>query len=183
MENNTIPLPGASSEVQWHDNPSKPIPQHVLQMVVVDEQCRMLMFKRTGRTDSACDVWSMPSGRHEIGESVAQTLARELFEEFGLHGNSYTLLGQYENIAGDDPSKKQYHWVITVFLVIVKDLEKLENKEPEKHSDVTFMHYRSLLDEDFFEKFPCHPTLETFLDFNSEYIVPLVDNRLNDLGI
>lgn len=174
--NNAIPL----SEVQWHDNPSKPIPQHVLQMLVVDEQCRMLLFKRTGKTDSACDVWSMPSGRHEIGENIPRTLARELFEEFGLHGNSYNLLGQYENIAGDDPSKKQYHWVITFFLVLVKDLEKLENKEPEKHSDVTFVHYRSLLDEDFFEKFTFHETLETFLDCNSDFLVRTVDDVLNE---
>lgn len=183
MESNTLSLPGATSEVQWHDNPSKPIPQHVLQMLVVDENCRMLLFKRTGKTDSACDVWSMPSGRHEIGESIANTIDRELFEEFNLKANKVLLLGQYENIAGDDPSKKQYHWVISVHIVLVSDLTKLENKEPEKHSDVTFVHYRDLLDENFFERFTFHPTLETFLDLTTEYIVPLIEQSLNDAGI
>lgn len=163
---------GNSLTIQWQANPVKPIPQHVLQMIVVDRNCNMLLFKRTGNTDSACNVFSMPSGRHEIGEKTTDTIHRELEEEFSLKADNIRLIGQYENIAGDPPNKPQYHWVITVYLVIVNSLDDLVNNEPDKHSELSFAHFSDphVNPDVFFNKFNFHPTLKEFLENNAGHI-------------
>lgn len=50
--------------------------------VIVDEQGRVLLVRR-GR-EPARGRWSVPGGKSEPGEGLAQTAAREAFEETGL---------------------------------------------------------------------------------------------------
>lgn len=47
--------------------------------VVVDEQGRILLHRRSDN-----DLWSIPGGAMEIGESIAETAVRETSEETGL---------------------------------------------------------------------------------------------------
>ncbi len=41
------------------------------------------------------DVWGLPSGQVEVGESVAQAAVREALEETGLHVQILRLVGVY----------------------------------------------------------------------------------------
>ena len=85
-------------------------PQVCVGAVVVDDE-RLLLIRR-GR-GPASGQWSVPGGRVEGGETVAEAVLRELAEETGLEGVCGGLLGWVERI-GDD-----HHFVILDFEVEV----------------------------------------------------------------
>ena len=77
-----------------------------------DPQGRVLLVKR--RNEPFAGRWSLPGGRVEAGESLAQAVHREVLEETGVTAGSPTLLRRIE--AGDGPNK----FVIAVFFGTVE---------------------------------------------------------------
>ncbi len=80
-------------------------------IVVEDEQ---LLLIRRGHGPAA-GFWSVPGGRVEHGELLAEAVVRELAEETGLEGVCGELVGWVERI--DDG----YHFVILDFRVTLLD--------------------------------------------------------------
>lgn len=140
-------------------------------MFVVDKRFRLLLLHRSNNVRSAKNVWSLPTGLHDIGERIEACAARELHEEFGLDAlpGHIKFLGQYENIAGDpDPIAEQYHWVITTLGVLVEDASLFVNKEPDKHDEVKLVKVGELAMPDFFINFEFHPSFSTWAQPNGQ---------------
>jgi ADP-ribose pyrophosphatase YjhB (NUDIX family) len=73
---------------------------------------------------------------------LAQQFAVELGEELNLEADPTRgkIIGVYENIAAID----KWHWVIAVFVMPVKTLDTMVNKEPDKHPEMRKVHYTQL---------------------------------------
>ena len=85
-------------------------PEVCVGAIAVDEG-RLLLVRR-GRGPAA-GAWSVPGGRVEPGETLAEAVVRELLEETGVEGVCGRLIGWVERI-GDD-----HHFVILDFAVDV----------------------------------------------------------------
>lgn len=60
-----------------------PVPVHVAAAAVNDDQGRILITRRADHVHQG-GLWEFPGGKLEPGETTAQALARELFEELGI---------------------------------------------------------------------------------------------------
>jgi ADP-ribose pyrophosphatase YjhB (NUDIX family) len=137
------------------------VPRHVVQMLVVDPNGHILVMHRSDKVKSAKNVWSIPTGTHEIGESIQSCIVRELYEEFNLIAERAFILEQYENIAGDI-SPPHYHWVLSIYAILVKDVKVAVNKEPELHDQMIFPNW-STIDDQWFKSHQFHPSLHTLI--------------------
>ncbi len=60
--------------------------------VVVDREGRILLHRRDDN-----ELWSIPGGAMEVGESIGQTVVREVKEETGLDVEPESIVGVYSN--------------------------------------------------------------------------------------
>ncbi|MBV8933176.1 MAG: NUDIX domain-containing protein [Kutzneria sp.] len=92
-----------------YNDPAAPIANSIAVAVtafVQDDAGRLLMIRRTDN-----ELYSIPGGGQEIGETISQTVVREVKEETGIDVEVIGLIGIYSNpahvIAYDDGEVRQ----------------------------------------------------------------------------
>ncbi|MGH8892477.1 MAG: NUDIX hydrolase [Actinomycetes bacterium] len=97
------------ARVDYVNDPNAPEANSVVPSVVAivqDNQGRVLMIHKTDN-----NKWALPGGGHEIGESIAETVVREVKEETGYDVEVETITGTYTDpshvMAYDDGEVRQ----------------------------------------------------------------------------
>jgi 8-oxo-dGTP pyrophosphatase MutT (NUDIX family) len=85
--------------------------------------------------------WDCGGGGLEFGDSIEDTLKKELKEEYGADVVKYDFLG-YRDVHREHDGKKT-HWVALDFKVQV-DPEKVKNGEPHKFEEIGWFKLDSL---------------------------------------
>ncbi|MDP9729495.1 mutator protein MutT [Alicyclobacillus tengchongensis] len=90
-----------------------------------------ILFQRSSQTS---EIWSLPAGAIELGETPAEAIRREVHEETGLHVLPDRLLGVFggENFRFTYPDGNQVEYLIFMFECIVKT-GKLEAVDGESY--------------------------------------------------
>jgi ADP-ribose pyrophosphatase YjhB (NUDIX family) len=83
------------SRADFVDDPDAPAANSVVPSVtavILNDDGEVLLIHKTDT-----DLWALPGGGHEIGESIADTVVREVHEETGYHVKVTGIIGTYTN--------------------------------------------------------------------------------------
>ncbi len=97
------------ARIDYIDDPKAPKANSVVPSVVAvvgHDDGRILMIHKTDN-----DLWALPGGGHDIGESIRETVIREVREETGFEVDVTNIIGMYTNpnhvMAYDDGEVRQ----------------------------------------------------------------------------
>ncbi|MFF0148611.1 mutator protein MutT [Amycolatopsis sulphurea] len=97
------------TRVDYYNDPNAPKANSIAVAVsafIQDDEGRILMIRRTDN-----DLYSIPGGQLELGETLAQAAVREVREETGIECEVTGIIGLYSNpnhvIAYDDGEVRQ----------------------------------------------------------------------------
>ncbi|MFJ3188562.1 NUDIX hydrolase [Streptomyces halstedii] len=97
------------SRIDYFRDPNAPVANSVVPSVtavVRDDDGRILVIHKTDN-----DLWALPGGGHDIGESIGDTVVREVVEETGITVQIDSIVGLYTNpehvLAYDDGEVRQ----------------------------------------------------------------------------
>ena len=107
--------PGNGAAPSGREYPARPI---VGVGGVVFIEGRVLLIKR--RFEPLAGRWSLPGGALEVGETLAEGLAREMKEETGLDVDVGPVIDVFDRITRDDAGRPRFHYVLADFLCTVR---------------------------------------------------------------
>ena len=85
---------------------------------IIMQNAKILLEKR--KNDPGRGKWSIPGGVVELGESLEQTVIREVQEETGLIVDAPELIDVVNQATLDESGKVRYHFVIVDYVVNLK---------------------------------------------------------------
>lgn len=152
--------------IDYIDDSNAPVANSVVPSVVAivrDDQGRVLLIHKTDN-----DLWALPGGGHEIGESISETVVREVKEETGYDVEVTGLTGTYTNPSHvmayeDGEVRQQFSIAFTARLVGGESRTSSESKRVE------------WIDPSEVDDLPMHPSMRLRLehalqDRNAPYI-------------
>jgi len=81
---------------------------------VIVKDGKVLLVKR--RYEPLAGQWSLPGGTLELGETLAEGVAREMREETGLEVEVGPVIEVFDRIMTDDARRIRYHFVLVDYL-------------------------------------------------------------------
>lgn len=81
--------------IDYYHDPDAPAANSIVVAVtafILDEASRLLMIRRTDN-----DLYAIPGGAQEVGETISQTVVREVREETGITVGVTGLIGVYSD--------------------------------------------------------------------------------------
>jgi ADP-ribose pyrophosphatase YjhB (NUDIX family) len=117
--------------------------------VCFDDQGRVLLLRQEGK------AWNLPGGHPEAGESLEQTLEREVYEETTVKIGKRELIGYQEAIEDGVTTRYQARFACLVERVDSLQPDPAKGKthermfvEPEKAMDfIPYPHIKQIIDE------------------------------------
>lgn len=94
--------------------------------IITFPQNKILLIKR--RTVPFRGYWALPGGRVESGETVEQTIVREVKEETGLDVAVVSKIGEYHEQGVQDGAEYDYYPACFLVNVIGGEIKKQENE-------------------------------------------------------
>src|ERR1700733_9281014 len=79
-----------------------------------------VLLIRRGR-EPMLGAWSLPGGVLEVGETTAEGVAREVWEETGLKVRPVEMIATLDRIVRDDAGRVQFHYVLIEWMCVVSD--------------------------------------------------------------
>lgn len=90
--------------------------------IIINDKGELFLAKRGPKANNERGMWEFPGGGIEFGETMADCIKREIFEEYGI---KIELTNQLEALDHLIPDEKQ-HWVAVTYLAkIVKGSPKI----------------------------------------------------------
>jgi len=116
---------------------------------------KILLGKRAAGQLLYPDVWDLPGGHLEPGETPDQALIRELDEELGIVPTRFAQLDIFDELNPEKHGARQYH----VYLV-TEWSGQIVNRQPHEHSEIRWVplktaHELELADARYPELFRC----------------------------
>ena len=90
---------------------------------VVLHQSEILLIRR-GR-EPLLGAWSLPGGALELGETTAEGIVREVFEETGVHIKPVEIVATLDRIVRDEQQRVRFHYVLVEWLCIADEPQQL----------------------------------------------------------
>ena len=125
-----------------------------------DGNGNFLLSKRGVNSRDEHGTWDPGGGSVEVGDTIEDTLRKEILEEYCTNVLDYEFLG-YRDVHREHEGKKT-HWVVLDFKVLV-DREKAKNGEPHKLDAVEWFTLENL-------PTPTHSQFPNFLELYKEKI-------------
>ena len=91
------------------NNPSE-FPQIAVGAVVFNSAGEVLLVKR--KNEPSKNMWTIPGGRIQAGETLSQAVEREIFEETALKIKVGEIVYTFELIEKNDDGKMKFHYII-----------------------------------------------------------------------
>jgi ADP-ribose pyrophosphatase YjhB (NUDIX family) len=82
--------------------------------VIVDDEGKVVLIRR--RYEPLKGEWSLPGGGVEVGETLAEAVAREIREETGLDVEVGPVIEVFDRITRDEGERVRYHYVLIDYL-------------------------------------------------------------------
>ena len=111
-------------------------------LLVLNQKNHLLMIKRTDN-----NRWGVPGGAMELGESLEETVKREVREEIGVDIKDLELFGVYsgQELYYKYPNGAEVYNVSVVYIIRNFTEEVIVN--PDEHSEYKYFDVRNLPDE------------------------------------
>jgi len=65
-------------------------------------------------------AWSLPGGALELGETTAEGVVREIFEETGVRARAVEIVATLDRIVCDEDGRVRFHYVLVEWLCVVE---------------------------------------------------------------